>query len=108
MRKSKQEQSSWVRTDKLGLLGNYFESAELIRFDKIYLIFMSVCFKSFDVSHDFSKNAAPVLNCVVWVNLTIGQAYMKPNKLVFKRFKRVNDEEQLLRIFRSLHFDFFY
>ena len=53
MRKSKQEQSSWVRTDQLGLLGNYFESAELIRFDKIYLIFMSVCFKSFEVSHVF-------------------------------------------------------
>ena len=54
-------------------MGNYFKSVELIRFEKIYLIFMSVCFISFDVSHDFSKTAAFVRNHVVWVNQTTYQ-----------------------------------
>ena len=49
---------------------NYFESAALIRSEKIYLIFMSVCFKSFDVSHDFSKTASPILNHVVCMSQT--------------------------------------
>ena len=52
MPKSKQEQKS------PGKEGNCFESAALIRFEKIYLIFMSVCFKSFGVSHDILKTAA--------------------------------------------------
>ena len=67
MRKPMQGQSCRVRKDKLVLLakGNYFESVALINFGKIYLIFMSVCFKSFDLSHDFSKTAAPVRNHVV-------------------------------------------
>ena len=62
MRKSKQEKSSRVKRDKLSLLatGKYFESATLIGREKIYFIFMSVCHKSFNSSHDFSKNAALV------------------------------------------------
>ena len=55
---------SWQR-------GNYFESAASICFEKIYLIFMSVCFKPFDASHDFPTTAALVRNYVVWANLTI-------------------------------------
>ena len=66
----------------------------LIRFEKSYLIFMSVCFKSFDISRDFSKTAAIVRNHVVWFNLAIYQST-----------KRVSDEEQLLRIFCSLYFE---
>ena len=89
---------SWQR-------GNYFESAALIRFEKVYLIFMSVCFKSFDVSHDFSKTAAFFRNPVVWVNLTIYQSMYDSNQFSFEQIKRVNDEEQLLRIFRSLYFE---
>ena len=54
---------SWQR-------GNYFESAMLIRSEKICLIFMSVCFKLFDVSHNFSKTATPILNQVVCMSQT--------------------------------------
>ena len=51
-----------MKRDKLGLLvtGKYFENATLIRCEKIYFIFMSVCHKSFVSSHDFFKNAALV------------------------------------------------
>ena len=62
-------------------------------FEKIYLNIMSVCFKSFDVSHDFSKTAAFVQNHVVWVNLTIYQSMYDLNQFVFEQIKRVNDEE---------------
>ena len=65
----------------------------LIRFEKIYLNFVSVCFKLFDVSHDFSKTAAFVQNHVVWVNLTIYQSMYDLNQFVFEQIKRVNDEE---------------
>ena len=65
----------------------------LIRFEKIYFCFMPVCFKSFDVSHGFSKTAAFVQNHVVWFNLTICQNMYDLNQLVFKQIKRVNDEE---------------
>ena len=67
MRKPKQGQNCRVRKDKLVLLTKekYFESAALINFGKIYLIFMPICFKSFDVSHHFLKTAAPVQNHVV-------------------------------------------
>ena len=65
----------------------------LIRFEKIYLNFVSVCFKLFDVSHDFSKTAAFVQNHVVWVNLTICQSMYDLNQFVFEQIKRVNDEE---------------
>ena len=41
----------------------------LIPFKKFYLMFISVCFNSFDVSHDFSKITALFQNHVVWVNL---------------------------------------
>ena len=75
-----------------------------IRFEKIYLNFMSVCFKSFDVSHGFSKTAAFIQNHVVWVNLTLYPRiydltlqYTKSmydlNQFVFEQSKRVNDEE---------------
>ena len=64
---------------------------------------MSVCFKSFDVSHDFLKTAALVH--VVLVNLTIYHSMYESNQIAFKQFKRVKDEEQLLRIFRSLYFE---
>ena len=57
---------------------------------------MSVCFKSIDVSHNFSRTAAPVRNHMVCMNQT---------NLPFQQIKEVNDEEQLLRIFRSLHFE---
>ena len=72
---------------------------------KRFTDFMSVCFKSFDVSHDFSKTAAFFRNPVVWVNLTIYQSMYDSNQFSFKQIKRVNDEEQLLRIFRSLYFE---
>ena len=51
-------------------MGNYFESATLIRSEKIYLIFISVYFKSFDVSHNFSKTATPILNYVLFMSQT--------------------------------------
>ena len=79
---------SWVSWQR----GNHFESVAFIRFEKFYLIFMSGCFKSFDVSHDFSKAAALLRNHVVWVTLTIYQ----------NMHDSVNDEEQLLRVFRSI------
>ena len=41
-----------------------------MRFEMIYLIFMSVCFKSFDVSDNFSKTATPTQNHVVCVSQT--------------------------------------
>ena len=63
---------SWQR-------GNYFKSAVLIQFEEIYLIFMSVCFESFDVSHDFSKNTAPVRKHVV---LTIYQSSYELNQFL--------------------------
>ena len=65
----------------------------LIRFEKIYLNFVSVCFKLFDVSHDFSKTAAFVQNHVVWVNLTIYQSMYDLSQFVFEQIKRLNDEE---------------
>ena len=65
----------------------------LIRFENIYLNFMSVCFKSFDVFYYFSKTAAFVQNHVVWVNLTIYQSMYYLNQFVFEQIKRVNDEE---------------
>ena len=83
MQKSKQKQRS------PGKEGNYFESAALIRFEKIYFIFMAVCFKSFDESHDFSKTAALVQSDVVW----------------FILMWQVNYEEQLLRFFLCLYFE---
>ena len=98
MRKSKQEQKS------PGKEGNYFECTALIRFEKIYLIFMSVCFKSFGVSHNFSKTAALVQNHVVWVILTIYQSMHDSKQFVFKQINQVNDEEQLLKIFGCLYF----
>ena len=88
---------SWQR-------GNYFESAALICFEKVYLIFMSVCFKSFDVSHDFSKTTVLILNDVFVSTLKYTKACMIYTNLLLK-IKRVNDEEQLLRIFRSLYFE---
>ena len=66
---------------------------------------MSVCFKSFDVSHAFSKTAALVRNHVVWVKLTIYQSTYDSNQFVFKQINRLNDEDQLLRIFCSLYFE---
>ena len=54
---------SWQR-------GNYFESAALIRSEKFYLLFMALCFKSFDVSHNFPKTATPILNHVVCMSQT--------------------------------------
>ena len=57
---------SWVSWQRK----NYFESAALIRFGKIYLIFMSVCFKFFDLSHNFSKTTTPTLNHVVCMSPT--------------------------------------
>ena len=72
--------------------GNY-EIVVLIRFEKIYLDFVSVCFKSFDVSHDFSKTAVFVQNHVVWVNLIIYQSMYGLNQFVFEQIKRLNDEE---------------
>ena len=65
----------------------------LIRFEKVYLNFMSVCFKSFDVSHGFSKTAAFVQNHVFRVNLAIYQSMYDLNQFVFKQIKRVNDKE---------------
>ena len=104
MRKPKQEQICRVGKDKLGLLANgkLFESATLIHFEKIYLIFMSVCFKSFDISHDFLKTTAPVPKHVI---ITIYQSSYKSKQFTFKQSKRVIDEEQLLRIFPSLYFE---
>ena len=64
-----------------------------IRFEKIYLNFMSVRFKSFDVSHGFSKTAAFTQNHVVWVNLTIYYSMYYLNQFVFEQINRVNDEE---------------
>ena len=55
---------------------------------------MSVCFKLFDISHNFWKAATPILNHMV--------CRVKP--ISFKQIKRVNDEEQSLRIFRNLYF----
>ena len=54
---------------------------------------MSVCFTSFDVSHDFSKTATPSWNHVVWVYVTIYQNMDESNQFVFKRIKWVNYEE---------------
>ena len=54
-----------------------------------------ICFKSFDVSHNFLKTATPILNHVVC---------MSPTNF-FKQIKLVNDEEQLPRIFGSLYFE---
>ena len=44
---------------------------------------------------------------ILWfgVNLTIYQSMYDSNQFSFKQIKRVNDEEQLLRIFRSLYFE---
>ena len=56
---------------------------------------MSVCFKSFNVSHNFSRTAA---HC--WA-----RGFYESNRFAFKKMKQVNDEEQLLRIFRSLYFE---
>ena len=66
---------------------------------------MSVCFISFDVSHDFSKTTMFVRNYVVWVNLITYQSMYDSNQFVFKQIKWVNVEEQLLRIFCSLYFE---
>ena len=66
---------------------------------------MSVCFKSFDVSHNILKTAAFIQNHMFWVNLTMYQGMYGLNQFVFEQIKRVNDEEQLLRIFHSLHFE---
>ena len=69
---------SWVCWQR----GNYFESATLIHFDNIYLVFLSVyfksfdaifmsaCFKPFDVSHNFSRTAALLGNHVVCMSQT--------------------------------------
>ena len=65
----------------------------LISFEKIYLNFMSACFKSFDVSHDFLKTPAFLQNHVFWVNLTIYESMHDLNQFVFEQIKRVNDEE---------------
>ena len=53
----------------------------------------------------FSETAALVRNYVVWVNLTIYQSIYDSNHFVLKQIKWVNDEEQLLRIFRNLYFE---
>ena len=66
---------------------------------------MSVCFKSFDVSHNILKAAAFIQNHMFWVNLTMYQSMYDLNQFVFEQIKRVNDEEQLLRIFHSLYFE---
>ena len=100
MQKSKQEQEQ----KSPGKEGNYFESTALIRFEKIYLVFMSVCFKSFGISHNFSKTTALVRNHVVWVILKIYQSMYDSKQFVFEQIKQVNDEEQLLRIFGCLYF----
>ena len=68
----------------------------LIHFEKIYVNFISVCFKSFDISHDIS---AFVQTHVVWVNLTVYQSMYDLNQFDFEQIKSVNDEEKLLRIF---------
>ena len=78
---------------------NYFESAALIHFEKIYFIFMSGCFKSFNVYHHFSKTAA-----LVQKTSGLGHSDGLP-KLVSIQIRQVNDEEQLLRIFRCLQFE---
>ena len=65
----------------------------LIRFKKNYLNFMSVCFKSFDVSHNILKTAAFIQNHMFWVNLTMYQGMYGLNQFVFEQIKRVNDEE---------------
>ena len=59
-----QREISWVSRQR----GNYFENTELVPFKQIYLIFMLVCFKSFNVSHDFPKIA--VLVQITWVRST--------------------------------------
>ena len=93
MRKSNKEQISRVWRDKLGLLArrNYFENVALIRFEKIYLIFMSVCFKLFDATHGFSKIAALVRNHVAWINLTMYRSMYDSNQFVFIQIKRVSE-----------------
>ena len=65
---------------------------------------MSVRFKIFDASHDFSKTAALVGNHVVWFNLTIYHSMYESNQFVFKEVKQVNDEKQLLQIFGNFYF----
>ena len=83
MQKSKQEQRSPDQE------GKYIKSAASIHFEKIYLIFMSICFKSFDASHDFLKTAARVPNHVVCIILTIYQSMYDPNQFVFKKINRL-------------------
>ena len=65
----------------------------LIRFEKIHLNFMSVCFKSFDVSHGFSKTALSFR--ITWFGpiINIYQSMYDLNQFVFEKIKRVNDEE---------------
>ena len=65
---------------------------------------MPVCFKSFDVPHDFSNTAALVRNHMVWVILRIYQNMYDSNQFVFKQIKRVNDKEQLT-ILGCLYFE---
>ena len=54
---------------------------------------MSVCFKSFDVSHNILKTAAFIQNHMFWVNRTMYQGMYGLNQFVFEQIKRVNDEE---------------
>ena len=54
---------------------------------------MSVCFKSFDVSHNILRTAAFIQNHMFWVNLTMYQGMYGLNQFVFEQIKRVNDEE---------------
>ena len=53
---------------------------------------MSVCFKSFDISRGLLLPFET-------------RGFCESNRFAFKKMKRVNDEEQLLRIFRSLYFE---
>ena len=66
---------------------------------------MLVCFKSFDVSHEFPKTADLVRNQVVWVNMAIYQSTHISNQFSVKQIKWVNCEAQFLRIFCSLYFE---
>ena len=56
----------------------------------IYVIFMSVCFKLFDVSQNFSKTVTPFLNHV-W------SVWAKP--ICFKQIKRMNVRSSCCKFF---------
>ena len=60
---------------------------------------MSVCFKSYDLSHHFSKTAALVQKA-----RSLGHSDSM-SKLVSIQIRRVDGEEQLLRLFCCLQFE---